>query len=55
MEDNYRDNVIEFALIYLDKTFNDLDAPERMHCFILFYVDDEVYQMEQVRRSYEKQ
>lgn len=28
MEDNYRNNVIELALIYLDKTFNDLEDTE---------------------------
>ena len=32
--------------LYEDEAFNDLEAPERMHCFILYYVDDEVYQME---------
>lgn len=32
--------------LYEDETFNDLKAPERMHCFVLYYVDDKVYQME---------
>lgn len=32
--------------MYEDETFNDLEAPERMHCFLLFYIDDEVFQLE---------
>lgn len=32
--------------LYEDESFNDLQAPERMHCFILYYIDNEVYQME---------
>lgn len=32
--------------LYEDETFNDLEAPERMHCFILYYIDNEVYQIE---------
>ena len=32
--------------MYEDENFDDLDAPERMHCFILFYIDDEVFQLE---------
>lgn len=32
--------------MYEDENFNDLNAPERMHCFLLFYVDNKVYQLE---------
>jgi hypothetical protein len=32
--------------IYEGKDFNDLDSEEHMHCFILYYKDDEVYQIE---------
>lgn len=32
--------------MYEDECFDSLDAPERMHCFLLFYVDNEVYQLE---------
>lgn len=32
--------------MYEDETFDDLKAPERMHCFLLFYVNDKVYQLE---------
>ena len=32
--------------MYEDENFNDLDAPERMHCFLLYFVDDKVYQLE---------
>ena len=32
--------------MYEDENFNDLDAPERMHCFLLYFIDDKVYQLE---------
>lgn len=32
--------------IYKDENFNDLNKPERMHCFILFYKDYKVYHLE---------
>lgn len=32
--------------IYEGKNFNDLDAEEHMHCFILYYLNDKVYQIE---------
>lgn len=32
--------------IYEGKDFNQLDEEEHMHCFILYYVGDKVYQME---------
>jgi len=32
--------------IYEDSNFNDLDADEHMHCFILYYLNDKVYQIE---------
>lgn len=32
--------------IYEDNNFNDLDADEHMHCFILYYLNDKVYQIE---------
>lgn len=32
--------------IYEDESFNDLDSNEHMHCFILYYMHDKVYQIE---------
>ena len=32
--------------IYEGKDFNDLDAEEHMHCFVLYYLDGKVYQIE---------
>lgn len=32
--------------IYEGEDFNDLDADEHMHCFLLFYRDNKVYQIE---------
>lgn len=32
--------------IYEGENFNNLDEEEHMHCFILYYVDDKVYQIE---------
>lgn len=32
--------------MYEDESFNDLNAPERMHCFILFYIEDKVFRLE---------
>ncbi len=32
--------------MYEGETFNDLEAPERMHCFLLFYINGKVYQLE---------
>lgn len=32
--------------IYEGQDFSDLDADEHMHCFILYYVGDKVYQIE---------
>lgn len=32
--------------IYEGNDFNDLEADEHMHCFVLYYVDDLVYQIE---------
>ena len=32
--------------IYEGKNFNDLDAEEHMHCFVLYYIGDKVYQIE---------
>ena len=32
--------------VYEDATFNKMDEPERMHCFIIFFKDDKVFQIE---------
>lgn len=32
--------------VYEGKDFNNLDEEEHMHCFILYYVDNKVYQLE---------
>lgn len=32
--------------IYEDDNFNDLEAEEHMHCFLLYYQNDKVYQIE---------
>jgi len=32
--------------IYEGEDFNDLDADEHMHCFLLYYLNDKVYQIE---------
>lgn len=32
--------------IYEGEGFNDLDADEHMHCFVLYFINDEVYQIE---------
>ncbi len=32
--------------IYEDEDFNDLDADEHMHCFVLYYLNGKVYQIE---------
>lgn len=32
--------------IYEGKDFNNLDAEEHMHCFVLYYLDGKVYQIE---------
>ena len=32
--------------IYEGKDFNDLEAEEHMHCFVLYYLNDKVYQIE---------
>ncbi len=32
--------------IYEDENFNDLDADEHMHCFVLYYTDGMVHQIE---------
>ena len=32
--------------IYEGEDFNDLDADEHMHCFVLYFINDEVYQIE---------
>lgn len=32
--------------IYEGEDFNDLDADEHMHCFVLYYINDKVYQIE---------
>ena len=32
--------------IYEGKDFNDLEAEEHMHCFVLYYKDDKVFQIE---------
>ena len=32
--------------IYESENFNDLDSDEHMHCFVLYYLDDKVYQLE---------
>ena len=32
--------------VYEDETFNKMNEPERMHCFILFYLNNYVYQIE---------
>lgn len=34
------------ARMYEDENFNDLNAKERMHCFLLYYMNDKVYQIE---------
>lgn len=32
--------------IYENNDFNDLDCDEHMHCFVLYYMNDKVYQIE---------
>ena len=32
--------------IYESEDFNDLDADEHMHCFVLYYINNKVYQLE---------
>ena len=32
--------------IYESEDFNDLDSDEHMHCFVLYYLGDKVYQLE---------
>ncbi len=32
--------------IYEGEDFNDLEADEHMHCFVLYYLNDKVYQLE---------
>ena len=32
--------------IYEGKDFNDLEAEEHMHCFVLYYINNKVYQIE---------
>lgn len=32
--------------MYEDENFNDLEAAERMHCFLLYFIDDKVFQIE---------
>ena len=32
--------------IYEDESFNDLNKKERMHCFILYFIDGRTYQLE---------
>lgn len=32
--------------IYEDESFDDLDADEHLHCFILYYLDNKVYHLE---------
>lgn len=32
--------------IYEDENFNDLDSDEHMHCFVLYYLNNKVYQIE---------
>lgn len=32
--------------VYEGKDFNDLEADEHMHCFLLYYLNDKVYQIE---------
>lgn len=32
--------------IYESEDFNDLEADEHMHCFVLYYINDKVYQIE---------
>lgn len=32
--------------IYEGENFNNLDEEEHMHCFLLYYIDDKVYQLE---------
>lgn len=34
------------ARMYEDENFDDLNAKERMHCFLLYYINDNVYQIE---------
>ena len=39
-------NDVYCTRIYEDENFNDLNAKERMHCFVLFYLDNCVFQIE---------
>lgn len=39
-------NEVYCCRIYEDENFNDLNAKERMHCFVLFYQDGKVRQLE---------
>lgn len=32
--------------VYEDNSFSNLDADEHMHCFLLYFLDDKVYQIE---------
>ena len=40
------ENQMYCTRIYEGDDFNDLDADEHMHCFILYFMDNEVYQIE---------
>jgi adenylate kinase family enzyme len=37
--------------IYENESFDELDSDEHMHCFILYYLDDKVYQIEHPNRE----
>ena len=37
--------------IYEDENFNDLDSDEHMHCFVLYYDNGKVYQIEHPNRD----
>ena len=37
--------------IYEDEKFNDLESDEHMHCFVLYYLNDKVYQIEHPNRE----
>ena len=40
------DNKMFCTRIYESNDFNDVEAEEHMHCFVLYYLNDKVYQIE---------
>ena len=38
--------------VYEDENFNDMDEEEHMHCFVLYELNDKVYQIQQSNKKY---